>query len=85
MIIKGKLGEYNVCWERSGWSYAVPIVYVRKKFSIFSYWSKAWEGKCKTAKTASQLTPKPMVEWFNEAVYDYEKYVAEWEKHEAGI
>lgn len=37
----------------------------------------------KSKKAAIQLGPMQMEEWFNSAVYGYEKYKAEWDKFEA--
>ena len=87
MKIKGKSGqEYNVTWSPYGWSYAISIVYVKKKFLGFiSYDKKVWEGSAKSLIAAAKCYPDEMIKWFKSAVEEYENYVSEWSQHDLNL
>ena len=84
MKIKGKKEEYDVMWSPHGWSYAVPVVYGRRKVPLlpFMRWKKVWTGSAKGSNDAEKMHPEPMKKWFQDAVDDYEKYVEAWENNE---
>lgn len=82
MIIKGNLADYKVTWEESGWSYAIPVVKVKKKvFGLpFRYWSKVWEGGSKPRLSAEHALPSEITDWFERSVERYENYLIAWEE-----
>lgn len=81
MIIDGELNQYKVKWESSGWSYAVPIVKVKKKIPLlpFSVWRKVWEGSSVGIIEAEKKLPDDMKRWYQNAVDRYERYIKAWD------
>jgi hypothetical protein len=76
--------KYIVKWEYEGFSYAIPVVYknIQKKFLFLkrNTFKKVWEGNSKHAIEAEKMLPPEMIEWFKEAVNQYEEYTIAWSK-----
>ena len=80
MIIRGSVNEYRVKWQPAGFSYAVPVVRIKKKipFLPMSRWIKVWEGGAKPYLSAEKALPDEIREWFKGAVNEYEQYEEKW-------
>lgn len=78
MIIRG----YQVKWEAAGFSFAVPIVSIRRTgfWRLFSPWKKVWEGDSRPYLIAEKMHPEQIKQWFTSAVYQYEAFKSAWEK-----
>jgi hypothetical protein len=83
MIIKGKIEEYHVDWEGLGWSYAQPVVRVKRRILglPITRWKRVWDGEHKRRTVAQQMLPIPMEQWYKGAVDAYEVYVKKWKEH----
>lgn len=81
MIIKGRLSDYKVEWNPSGWSYAVPCVYVRSRIPIIGLkrWKLVYTGEGKGILGVERMGPELMEGWFDKTVYAYEEYKTEWD------
>lgn len=86
MIIKGEREEYKVQWRPSGWSYAVPVLRVKRIIPYLpfrvTYWKEVWEGSGRGLIGVEKMLPSDMKEWYRSAIKSYEKYAEEWEKEE---
>ena len=82
MIINVNGSRYKVNWAERGWTYAVPVVKVKKKMRLIniSYWCKVWEGEAKSKTRAEMAHPKEIKAWFEDAVQHYEEYKARWDR-----
>jgi hypothetical protein len=83
MLIKGKLGDYDVVWVDHGYSYSQVEVYVTKtkKFWFFTWTSKSkvWELLDHRKKEkVIRYSPTQMREWFQSAVNEYEELKEAW-------
>ena len=79
MEICGIYETYEVFFVKAGWSYAVPVVYVKRKFLLlFTIRKKVWEGKAISRRTAEKMHREPLLEWFKSAVNEYEEYKDSW-------
>lgn len=75
--------EYHVAVRPRGWSYAVPVIYERRKrFKLFPYWSPIWSGNAKSIINADKMLPEPKERWCIETLDEYETYEAAWRNHE---
>ena len=85
MIIDGKLNKYKVNSENSGWSWAVPVLKIKKKFLFlpFSRWVKVWEGEATSRILANKMKPCEKKQWFTAAVREYEDHRAAWDSYYA--
>lgn len=83
-VIKSSGGiEYNMNIIPSGRSYAVPVVYKRKKrFGLFPYWAPVWTGDAKDIITATKMFPESKERWCIETLDDYEAYEKAWRDYE---
>lgn len=86
MIIEGRYGSYNVIWKNVGWSWAHAMVRKKARFLFFFIrYINLWETShynCKyvgigqmTFDDASKLHKDKMIEWFEYAVEEYERYI----------
>lgn len=85
MIIQGRFGEYDVVWAEYGWSYAQAYVRVKSKFLWFiPYWKTVWHtgsngwSSTTSAVCAKKMLKDQMINWFEHAVYEYEKWLESW-------
>lgn len=76
--------KYAVQWEPHGYSYAIPMVYkpVLKTFLFFEWTTlkRVWKGPTRCCLQAEKMLPPKMIEWFKQAVIEYENYIEEWSK-----
>ena len=83
MLINGKREEYKVIATQWGWSYAIPIIYGRRKFFGFlERWKKLRndENNYKLVLDLQNMKPQEMEYWFTKSVEDYEEYLDAWGK-----
>lgn len=77
-------GEYRVTWKPAGFTYAVAVVKKAIPFTLGLLWWKVWDkSTAKKEWEAEEMYPQQMRDWFERAVYEYEKYQHAWEKESA--
>jgi hypothetical protein len=83
MVVSGKLNEYKVSIENAGWSWALPVIRIRKRilFLPISRWVKVWEGAARSRISADKMYPSVIEDWCKLAVEEYEGYVIAWNDH----
>lgn len=75
------IGKYKVAWVSAGFSYAVAVVYIKKRYRFlpFSRWVQVWQGgNAVTCGYAQRMLKKTTVDKFNSAIAQYEEYQESW-------
>ena len=85
MQITSKSGKvYEMSWRPYGWSYAEPLLLVKKTYlKFFTFTHKVslvnWSGGV-THIEAAAAKPDRLRKWFTDVVNKYEDYQAAWQK-----
>lgn len=72
MILRN--GKYKVLWQQYGYTWAQPVIHVRKRFLGFEYWREvAKTGYIHRQSDLSWFSEEKLAHWFEEAIRSYEK------------
>lgn len=74
--------KYKVKVVVKGFLYAVPKLYVKKKYPLIplSRWVFVWEGTPLESKSVSQMFPTDTLRWFDATISAYELHSERWER-----
>lgn len=77
------ISNYIVEWKSAGYTYAIPVVYEKRKFCYFlTFYVSAWKGDPVSSARAGRMKPKETIEIFTKTVKDYEDFKHEWKRFE---
>lgn len=71
--------QYKCVIKQTGWSYAVPYLYVlRRSWFGFVCWTCVFEGDSDSLKSAERMHKQSVINWVIKTVEQYEDYEDSW-------